>query len=113
MLVNPYNFIKMVKTVISLLTILYNLVLGQDQSYCNPSLCTSWNGIIEPHIGCPGNSPSYCPTDAVEIEMTKNWIEYIVHKHNMLRNNLAGGEVARFPPARRMPLIVRFLYRII
>lgn len=99
----------MFKYLIALLLMLSRKVLGQDQKYCDPSLCTSWNGHVEPHIGCPGNAPNYCPPDAVEIEMTQGWIEYIVHKHNKFRNDLAGGGVVgQFPAARRMPLMVRF-----
>lgn len=93
---------------ITILAFLNKIIQGQDQKYCDPSLCTSSNGIIEPHIGCPGNAPNYCPSDDVEIEMTQSWIDYIVHKHNMFRNNLAGGKVGQFLPARRMPLMVRF-----
>lgn len=83
-------------------------IYSQDEKYCNPSLCRSWDGKVEPHIGCPGNAPNYCPSDAHEIEMTQDWINYIVHKHNKYRNDLAGGSVGKFPQARRMPVMVRY-----
>lgn len=104
------KFTKMVIILIILLITLNGSVLGQDQKYCDPSLCTSWNGEIEPHIGCPGNAPNYCPPDTVEIVMTQGWIDYIVHKHNKFRNDLAGGGVGQFPAASRMPLMVRLSY---
>uniref|UniRef100_A0A336KUT9 CSON015468 protein n=1 Tax=Culicoides sonorensis TaxID=179676 RepID=A0A336KUT9_CULSO len=92
---------------LKLILLLYFIrgVFNLDQKYCDPALCTRWDGKIDPHIGCPGNAQSYCPPDTQEIEMTQSWIEYIVHKHNVLRNDLAGGRIGEFPAAKRMPLI--------
>lgn len=98
-----------INKILLLILIWLRFILCQDEKYCNAKLCTDLNGDVNPHIGCPGNAQNQCPSDAKEIKMTKKLICLIVQKHNRLRNDLAGGAVAPFPSASRMPLLVRFL----
>lgn len=93
-------------------------VYGQDAGYCDPDLCTDYLGRVSDHIGCPGVAKDECPKGARWIQIDKELREIVLDKHNSYRNSLAGGKVAGFPSAKRMPTIVCeeisfFFYRFI
>lgn len=76
---------------------------GQNQKYCDWSLCHG-----RPNIGCPGNAKSQCPSDAVDIKMTSKMKFLILRLHNLDRNSLASGHIPGLPSARAMPTLVNF-----
>lgn len=80
---------------------LFETAWGQNQKYCDRSLC---NG--RPNIGCPGNAKRQCPADAVEIKMTPRMKGLILSRHNLDRNAVAGGRIPGLPSARAMPTLV-------
>lgn len=75
--------------------------IAQDSKYCNPSLC---NGQKNVNIGCPGVLKSSCPSDAQVLNIS-NYKDYVVKRHNELRNSLAAGNIG-LPKADRLTEVV-------
>ncbi|XP_055842790.1 antigen 5 like allergen Cul n 1-like [Episyrphus balteatus] len=87
------------KSITSLLVFIGFLVLAKTQDYCARSLC---NGLR--HIGC-GNSggfSTYCSPDRREIQMTPQFINSILNRHNQNRDVIASGRLRGYRSAPRM-----------
>lgn len=92
--------IVLISTVAAVLSII-PLIIAQDPKYCDPSLC---NGQSNVHIGCPGVLVSSCPADAQLLNMA-TFKDYVVKRHNELRNSLAAGQFG-LPQAARLAEVV-------
>ena len=86
----------------------FGSAFAQNSKYCDPTLCTSWNGVVSKHIGCPGTAVNVCPAGAQKTTMTAVLKAFILDKHNSYRNTLAGGGVAGLTGAVQMPTLVSY-----
>jgi len=83
---------------------------GVIQKYCQPSLCSLYNGthmFQVPHIGCNNdeNFRKECGKKPHLLYMSERRRKLILDMHNLARSRIASGNLPGYKPASHMPIL--------